>query len=169
MHMTRTIDWDGEAVAIIDQTLLPHEERVVCLREVGELTEAIRTMRVRRAQELGEDVRQAVERAAIALASTRPTAVNLRWGIGQASRAAGQGPEAIVEAAVSVLEADVKTNRRMAERGADWLESLRHPGRLRVLTHCNTGALACVEIGTALGVIQLAHRRGLVKEVIATA
>ena len=186
MRMTRTIDWDGEAVAIIDQTLLPHEERVVCLREVDELTEAIRTMRVRgapalgvagalgialaarRAQERGEDVRQAVERAAIALASTRPTAVNLRWGIGQASRAAGQGPEAIVEAAVSVLEADVKTNRRMAERGADWLESLRHPGRLRVLTHCNTGALACVEIGTALGVIQLAHRRGLVKEVIAT-
>jgi methylthioribose-1-phosphate isomerase len=186
--VNRTIDWDGEAVVIIDQTLLPGEEKLLRLREVGELAEAIRSLRVRgapalgvagalgiamavrRAHEKGTDIKTAAAEAARELAATRPTAVNLRWGIDQACGSVVAGPDAVLERAVAVLEEDVSTNRAMADRGATWLESLRSSDgrRLRVLTHCNTGALACVEIGTALGVIQLAHARGAVEEVLAT-
>jgi methylthioribose-1-phosphate isomerase len=186
--VNRTIDWDGGAVVIIDQTLLPGEEKLLRLSEVGELAEAIRSLRVRgapalgvagalgiamavrRAQENGTDIKAAAANAAAELAATRPTAVNLRWGIDQACGAVGGGADAVVERAIELLEADAITNRAIAERGATWLESLRSARgrRLRILTHCNTGALACVEIGTALGVIQLAHARGAVEEVLAT-
>ena len=186
--MNRTIDWDGEAIVIIDQTLLPREEKLLRLLEVGELAEAIRSLRVRgapalgvagalgiamavrRAQEGETDIKMAAAEAAVELVATRPTAVNLRWGIDQACAAVGAGPDAVVERAVALLEADVSTNRAIAERGAAWVESLRSARgrRLRILTHCNTGALACVEIGTALGVIQLAHAQGAVEEVLAT-
>lgn len=186
--MNRTIDWDGGAVVIIDQTLLPGEEKLLRLREVGELAEAIRSLRVRgapalgvagalgiamavrRAQEKGTDIKMAAGEASRELVATRPTAVNLRWGIDQACGAVGAGADAVVERAVALLEADVSTNRVIAERGAAWVEALRSAcgRRLRILTHCNTGALACVEIGTALGVIQLAHARGAVEEVLAT-
>lgn len=188
MSIVRTIDWDGDAVVIIDQTLLPHEERVLRLREVDELAEAIRSLRVRgapalgvagalgialavrRAEATGEVIENAAERAAVELASTRPTAVNLRWGIDKAMASVSAGADKVIETAVAVLNADIQTNRAMAQRGATWLASLepRHAGRLRILTHCNTGALACVEIGTALGVIQVAHERGMVEEVFAT-
>jgi methylthioribose-1-phosphate isomerase len=184
----RTIDWDGDAVALIDQTMLPHEERTIRVREVAQLAEAIRAMRVRgapalgaagalgialavlRASEKGDDIQRAAKSAAEELAATRPTAVNLRWGIEQAHRAVDRGVEAVIQAAREVVEADVRTNRGMAERGAAWLvsQAWRHMQGLVILTHCNTGALACVEIGTALGVIQVAHERGLVKEVLAT-
>ena len=173
---------------IIDQTLLPGQEKLLMLREVGELAEAIRSLRVRgapalgvagalgiamavrRAQGKGTDIKAAAAEAAGELAATRPTAINLRWGIDQACGAIGAGADAVVERAVALLEADVSTNRAMAERGAAWVESLRSARgrRLRILTHCNTGALACVEIGTALGVIQLAHAREAVEEVLAT-
>jgi methylthioribose-1-phosphate isomerase len=186
--VNRTIDWDRGAVVIIDQTLLPGEEKLLRLREVGELAEAIRSLRVRgapalgvagalgiamavrRAQENGTDIKMAAAEASRELAATRPTAVNLRWGIDQACGAIDAGADAVVQRAVALLEADVSTNRAMAERGAAWLESLKSARgkRLRVLTHCNTGALACVEIGTALGVIQLAHARGAIEEVLAT-
>ena len=186
--MNRTIDWDGGAVVIIDQTLLPGEEKLLTLREVGELAEAIRSLRVRgapalgvagalgiamavrRAQERGTDIKAAAAEAARELAATRPTAVNLRWGIDRACGAVGSGADAVVERAVALLEADVRTNRAIAERGSAWVESLgsARGRRLRILTHCNAGALACVEIGTALGVIQLAHARGAVDEVLAT-
>ncbi len=186
--MNRTIDWDGDAVVIIDQTLLPYQECVLRLREVADLAEAIRSLRVRgapalgaagalgialavrRAQENGTDIHIAADRAAGELTTTRPTAVNLRWGIDKALGAVGAGADAVIERAVVVLEADVNTNRAMAELGAAWVDSLRsaHGRRLRILTHCNTGALACVEIGTALGVIQAAHARGAVEEVLAT-
>jgi methylthioribose-1-phosphate isomerase len=186
--VTRTIDWDGDAIAIIDQTLLPHEERVIRLHEVEHLAEAIRSLRVRgapalgvagalgialavrRAQQIGTDIEAAVDQAAAELSATRPTAVNLRWGIDKARAAVVSGPDAVVAVAVSILEADAQTNRAMAERGATWLAPLaKDRGRqLRVLTHCNTGALACVEVGTALGVIERAHSRGLIREVLAT-
>jgi methylthioribose-1-phosphate isomerase len=184
----RTIDWDGEAIVAIDQTRLPAEERLLRIEDVATLAEAIRSLRirgapalgvagalgialaVRNAQREGTDLRAAADKAAAILAATRPTAVNLRWGIDQARGALDAGPDAVVNSAISLLEADVRTNRQLAERGADWLDAMRaraqHP--LRILTHCNTGALACVEIGTALGIIQVAHSRGAVGEVLAT-
>jgi methylthioribose-1-phosphate isomerase len=186
--MNRTIDWDGEAIVIIDQTLLPSEERLLRLRDVPTLAEAIQSLRVRgapalgvagalgialavrQARERGTDLQAAADRAAALLAATRPTAVNLRWGIEQARRALEAGFEGVVERALAILEADVQTNRKIAESGADWLDRLRarQQRRLRILTHCNTGALACVELGTALGVIQVAHARGAVEDVLAT-
>jgi len=179
--VNRTIDWDGDAIAIIDQTLLPGEEKVVRLRTVDELAEAIRSLRVRGAPALGvagalgialavrasTDVESAANRAAQQLAATRPTAVNLTWGIEQARSQASKGAGAVLRAALELIEADVRTNRAMAQRGADWVAA-NTARPLRVLTHCNTGALACVEIGTALGVIAESFRRGLVEEVIAT-
>lgn len=186
--MGRTIDWDGDAIAIIDQTLLPDEERVLYLRDVAELAEAIQSLRVRGAPALGvagalgvalavrqaerdgEEVQTAADRAAGLLAATRPTAVNLRWGIDKACGAAADGAGAVLQVALGMLEADVATNRAMAARGARWVEGLRSERRprLRILTHCNTGALACVEVGTALGVIAAAYERGAVEEVLAT-
>jgi methylthioribose-1-phosphate isomerase len=107
--VTRTIDWDGEAVVIIDQTLLPHEEKVIRLEDVAALAEAIRSLRVRgapalgvagalgiamavrRARDEGTDIGTAATEAARELGATRPTAVNLRWGIVAATRPARVG------------------------------------------------------------------------------
>lgn len=186
--VNRSIDWNGEGIVAIDQTRLPDEERLLLIKDVPTLAEAIKSLRirgapalgvagalgialaVREAQRKGMDVEAGAEQAADVLAATRPTAVNLRWGIDQARRALGNGPDAAVQCAVSMLEADVRTNRTLADRGADWLDALpaRRQGPLRVLTHCNTGALATVELGTALGVIQVAHSRGALREVFAT-
>ena len=186
--MNRTIDWDGDAIVIIDQTRLPGEERLLRLDNVPALAEAIRSLQVRgapalgiagafgialavrQAQQRGTDLQGAADHACTMLAATRPTAVNLRWGIDQARHSLAAGPEAVINCALTLLEADVRTNRQIAERGADWLEGLpaRSQHQLRILTHCNTGALACVELGTALGVIQVAHSRGAVEEVLAT-
>ncbi len=186
--MFRTLDWDDHDILIIDQTRLPHEERILRLHDVEELAEAISRLRVRgapalgvagalglalavrRAQELGQDVGAAVNAAAARLAGTRPTAANLRWGIEQAKTALPAGPEAVVQRAVELLEADIATNRALAHRGAELLRARQAElGRaLRVLTHCNTGALACVEWGTALGVIRAAHQAGSVAEVLVT-
>jgi len=125
---------------------------------------------LRRAQESGEDIGAAVDAAATSLVETRPTARNLRWGIEQAHAALRDGPKSLVARAVDVLEADVATNRALSQRGADLLhEREAELGRsLHVLTHCNTGALACVEWGTALGIIRAAHERGGVAGVLVT-
>jgi len=161
--------------------LLPGEERLLRLRNVEELAEAIRSLRVRGAPALGvagalgvalavrgvKDVRAEADRAAALLGATRPTAVNLSWGIEQARSQSSKGAGAVLRAALELVEADVRTNRVMAELGAEWMaENIATP--TRVLTHCNTGALACVEIGTALGVIAAAYKQGLVEEVLAT-
>jgi len=184
--MARTIDWDGSDVLIVDQTRLPDEERVLRVHEVTQLAEAIASLRVRgapalgvagalglalaarRAQERGRDVGTDVESAAATLAATRPTAVNLRWGIERARALLSQGAEAVVEGARALLEADAAINRAMGQRGADLLGELFPGGQLRLLTHCNTGGLATVEWGTALGVIRAAHERGQVEEVLTT-
>jgi S-methyl-5-thioribose-1-phosphate isomerase len=81
--------------------------------------------------------------------------VNLAWGVERVLA----GPEAPLAAALSVLEEDITVNRALSGRGADWL--LSHVGRrVDVQTHCNAGALACVEWGTALGVVRALHERG---------
>lgn len=184
----RTVDWDGDDVLAVDQTLLPHEEVTLRLHDVEALAEAIRSLRirgamalgvagglgialaVRRAQERGGDVVRAAEAAAAVLAGTRPTAVNLARGIEHVMAALERGPEAAVEAATELIGADVSTNRAIAEAGADLvcdeLSGTRR-SQLVVLTHCNAGALASVDIGTALGIVGELHRRGRVLEAIA--
>jgi methylthioribose-1-phosphate isomerase len=124
---------------------------------------------VRRAQEHGGDVTAAAEEAAVVLGATRPTAVNLARGIEHVMATLGRGPEAAVDAAVALIDMDVSTNRAIAAAGADLVcdELLgAHDAPFVVLTHCNAGALASVDIGTALGVVEELHRRGRVGEAI---
>ena len=181
----RTIDWVDGKIRIIDQTRLPAEEVVLYLSTVGELAEAISSLRVRgapalgvagalgitlaakKAKEKGEDVGEAISEAASVLASTRPTAVNLEWGIERVKEAYDPGrPQAIdelIERARAMVAEDEEINRLIGEVGADLLTE-----GSRVLTHCNAGALACVAHGTALSVVEVGHRRGLIGGVTAT-
>jgi S-methyl-5-thioribose-1-phosphate isomerase len=157
----RTIDWQDGHIVAIDQTRLPGELAVLHIRSVAELIDAIRRLAIRGAPALGvagalgtvlaRGDRDLAER----LKAARPTAVNLAWGVERVlSR-----PDALLAEALTVLEQDVRVNRALSQRGADWL--LERVGRpVHVQTHCNAGALACVEWGTALGVVQALHERG---------
>ena len=179
----RTIDWREEHIAIIDQTLLPHREQVVELETVAQLIDAIRRLAVRGAPALGVAGALGVALAArqaeregwpserlvaelAALRTARPTAANLAWGVDRVTAAIDGGADAARDAALEVLEADVEVNRRLAARGADLLGDLVRRRPMRLHTHCNAGALACVEWGTALGVVRALHERGLVGEVL---
>ncbi|HEU5268189.1 MAG TPA: S-methyl-5-thioribose-1-phosphate isomerase [Jatrophihabitans sp.] len=157
----RTIDWQDGHVVAIDQTRLPAELVVLHIRTVDELIDAIQRLAIRGAPALGVagalgvalgggDAEQAAR-----LKAARPTAVNLAWGVERVlSR-----PGARLAEALAVLEQDVAVNRALSQRGADWL--LARVGRpVEVQTHCNAGALACVEWGTALGVVRALHERG---------
>ncbi len=181
----RTIDWVDGKIQTIDQTRLPAEEFVLSLSTVEELAEAISSLRIRgapalgvagglgialaarRAQENGEDVGGAISRAASVLASTRPTAVNLKWGIERVRSiydpARPRSVDELIEQARAMVAEDEKINRIIGEIGADLLKE-----ESRVLTHCNAGALACVAHGTALSIVEVAHQRGLVAGVTAT-
>src|SRR5205085_4560568 len=106
-----------------------------------------------RAKEAGEDVDDAVRHAAVLLVSTRPTAVNLARGVATAVAAADGGVDAVVAAACGVLDSIDAVTVAIGERGADLLAELVAGRSLRLLTHCNAGALACVGWGTALGVV----------------
>lgn len=157
----RTIDWQDGHIVAIDQTRLPAELVVLHIRTVDDLIDAIRRLAIRGAPALGVagalGVALAGGDAALAaqLKAARPTAVNLAWGVDRVlSR-----PDALVAEALTVLEEDVRVNRALSQRGADWLlDRVALP--VQVQTHCNAGALACVEWGTALGVVQALHQRG---------
>jgi S-methyl-5-thioribose-1-phosphate isomerase len=183
----RTIDWVDDAIVAIDQTLLPGDEVYLQIRDVETLAEAIRTLRIRgamglgvagglgvalairRAQEAGADPVRAAADAADVLARTRPTAANLFRGIERVHAAVADGPDAAVATAVELIAEDVAANTAIGERGADLLGELLAGGRetFVALTHCNAGALAGVDVGTALGVIAALHHRGRVGEVLA--
>lgn len=181
----RTIDWVAGKIQLIDQTRLPVEEVVLSLSTVEELAEAISSLRVRgapalgvagglgvalaaqRARESGEDIGEAISQAATLLASTRPTAVNLEWGIkrvtGTYDPARPASVDALIERAREMVAEDERINRLIGEVGAELIDE-----GSRVLTHCNAGALACVAHGTALSIVEVAHERGLVAGVTAT-
>ena len=178
----RTISWDYDSgsISLIDQTLLPAEYRFKKCSTVEQLAEAIRRLEVRGAPALGvagglgialsasvSESRDAaglltdLRRDAEILKATRPTAVNLAWGIDRVLKAAEacSNPEEIKEATLREAEAvgdeDAAMCRMIGENGAELL-----PDRCTVLTHCNAGALACSEWGTALGVIRSACKAG---------
>jgi methylthioribose-1-phosphate isomerase len=155
-----TIEWRDGTVRLIDQRRLPAELVFLDASTVDELCDAIRSLAIRGAPALGVaggmGVALAAHRgedtagAATRLISTRPTAVNLRWGVERAL--AADDP---VYEANAIAREDSKRNRTLARLGAELL-----PAGSRVLTHCNAGALACAEYGTALGVIRSAHETG---------
>jgi methylthioribose-1-phosphate isomerase len=167
--------WDGERLAILDQTLLPWREEVLVLDAPEDVAGAIRRLAVRGAPLIGvaaaygvvlgaarEPTAEGVTRAGAVLRDARPTAVNLAWAVDRVVAAAlGAGSAELVRAAREEAERihaeDVAASAALARHGAELLD---RSGARRILTHCNTGALAASGRGTALGVIaELADRR----------
>jgi methylthioribose-1-phosphate isomerase len=177
MSPMRTIDWRDGTVVAIDQTRLPGSLHLMTLHTVGELVDAIKRLAIRGAPALGvagalgvalaarsEPDPAQVRAAAAVLRAARPTAVNLGWGVDRALARLAEGPGAVLAEALELIEDDVRRNRGLAERGADWLVA-RLGGAVTVQTHCNAGGLACVEWGTALGIVRALHERGLLTHV----
>lgn len=179
----RTVDWDetSSALLLIDQRVLPHEFRILHYNDYRNVAEAIRSMVVRGAPAIGataayglalaaqqsgarslEELRRDLNDAAELLKATRPTAVNLAWALDRMLFAASNFEGSVEELRAKVLEEarkiadeDAILNRRMAQYGAALIED----GDV-IIHHCNTGSLATVEWGTALGVIRMAHEQG---------
>jgi methylthioribose-1-phosphate isomerase len=164
-----TIEWRRGRVRLIDQRALPGELRFVECATVDELCDAISSLAVRGAPALGATgafgvalaartlaTEDRVRAAARRLAGTRPTAVNLAWGVEGAMDAWERGgADAALAEAERIAAADVAGNRALGELGAELV-----PDEARVLTHCNAGSLATVGYGTALGVVRAAHEAG---------
>jgi methylthioribose-1-phosphate isomerase len=176
----RTIDWvDGE-IHLIDQTRLPDELVVLRIRSLDELIDAIARLAVRGAPALGvaggfgvallaarhpgDDA--AVREGAARLRAARPTAVNLAWGVDRALACLPQGPTAVLAEAQRIRDEDIAACAAIAARGADLIAELVDRPSVRAMTICNTGALAAVERGTALGVIGEVHARGRLEEAL---
>ena len=182
--MQRTVDYTDGRVIMIDQTRIPHELIVLELDSLEAVADAIAKMKVRGAPAIGvaaalgialaarnsaaSDEGQflgEIEEAAHILRSTRPTAVNLFWGIDRmvcAAKAALADGLAVAEVkrilddcAVAMVAEDEAVCRTIGAHGAELMPDEGH-----VLTHCNAGALACVSYGTALGVIRAAVEAG---------
>ena len=176
---SRTIWWDS-GLWLIDQTRLPGELVAVRMESVKQLVNAIKTLQIRGAPALGAagaygialaadlssatsapDLISELETAAEMLKGSRPTAINLSWGVDRALRAAANGEtaddirEAALREAEVMAEEDIRINRAIGRIGARLLEDGDS-----VLTHCNAGRLACVGWGTALGVIRSAVEAG---------
>jgi methylthioribose-1-phosphate isomerase len=184
----RTLFWDDDSheLCMIDQRRLPAALEVIALHTYGEVAEAIRNMTVRGAPAIGaaaafglalaaneSHARSAgrflsdLEAAAIILKASRPTAVNLTWAVERVMKTVRKhvirDPEAVLDdlrlvvltEAQQIADEDVEINKRMAEHGA----ALISDGDT-ILHHCNTGALAVVDWGTALGVIRTAYEQG---------
>ncbi len=184
----RTIYWDRDtaSVVLIDQTKLPTEFVLERCTTVSQLAEAIRVLKVRGAPALGvagaygvvlasyeidgkpEEVKKYLMEKAGVLRNTRPTAVNLFYGIDRTLKSAlvGESVEEIRELALNeaekIAEEDIIINRMIAEHG----KKLIRDGDT-VMTYCNAGRLACVDWGTALGVIRGAVEDGKDIRVIA--
>jgi S-methyl-5-thioribose-1-phosphate isomerase len=179
----RTIDWRGDHAVLIDQTRLPHDVTLLEVRDVDTMIDAIRRLAVRGAPAIGVAGGFAVALAALRadreglglsfvraeaerISAARPTAVNLSWAVRRVIGRLGDGTGAVVAEAVALCEEDVATNRALAGRGAELVGELC-PTPVRVHTHCNTGGLACVEWGTALGIVRALHEQGRLASVTA--
>ncbi len=170
------LEWIGSAASgrlrLLDQRELPHAERWIDCRAPEDVASAIRDMAVRGAPAIGlaaayglvlaargsgTDAAARIDAAERLLASTRPTAVNLAWALRQVAARARSNPEpnALLDLARELHAEDVAGNRRIAELGAARIES-----GMGILTHCNAGALATGGLGTAIGVIAVAHQQG---------
>jgi methylthioribose-1-phosphate isomerase len=177
----RTIDWVDGAVEIIDQTALPQQNTVLRLSTVDELVAAVQSLAVRGAPALGVAGALGVALAAVQygqdearlrhavhlVETARPTAVNLARGAQRAAARLADGPDAVLAEALAVRDEEIASSAAMAALGADLVTDLCG-SEPRLLTHCNTGALACVVGGTALGVVAELHRRGGLGGVVAS-
>ncbi|MCB0342557.1 MAG: S-methyl-5-thioribose-1-phosphate isomerase [Pseudobdellovibrionaceae bacterium] len=158
---------DGQ-LSIIDQTLLPHEEQWVDINSPEDMVAAIKQLMVRGAPLIGVAAALALGdfankgasneqflNAAEELRRSRPTAVNLMWAIDRLLSVKPYSADSILSLAESIFDEDVQLCEKIALAGATLLEDGDS-----ILTHCNTGGLATAGVGTALGIIQQAHRQG---------
>jgi len=183
-----TIEWKNNEVIMIDQTKLPNELVYVKFTDYNDVAEAIRTLVVRGAPAIGvsgafgmalaglqskaetkEELLSDLEKAQKILFMTRPTAVNLVWGLEQIMKVAKENDsvdeikKSIIDKAKQMADDDIKINKEMGKHGSQLFEN-----NDSVMTHCNAGALATVGYGTALGVIRATKESGKNIKVIAT-
>jgi len=184
----RTIEWKNNKLVMIDQTKLPNKLVFVEFSDYKEVANAIRTLVVRGAPAIGvsgafglalaalqstatskEELITDLENARKILFETRPTAVNLKWGLEKIMKVAKEGTdvveikESIIHAAKKIAEDDVQINMEIGKHGSELFND-----NDTIMTHCNAGALATVAYGTALGVIRAAKDSGKNIKVIAT-
>ena len=184
----KTVEWEDNSVIMIDQTKLPKNLEFVTYTDYKEVAHAIRTLVVRGAPAIGvsgafglalasiqsnatekDQLIKDLETAKKLLLETRPTAVNLSWGLEKIMEVAKQGKtvseirDTVIAKAKQMAEEDININKRMGKNGAE----LFHDNDT-IMTHCNAGALATVGYGTALGVIRATKESGKNIKVIAT-
>jgi methylthioribose-1-phosphate isomerase len=174
---------DGWSVGIIDQTALPHRFVTTRLTTLDEIAHAIRAMLIRGAPLIGATAAygiclalradasdESLERAYATLLATRPTAINLKWALDEMMAVVRNRPRAERTAAAyrrafEINEEDIAINNGIARNGLPLIEAIaakKKPGeRVNVLTHCNAGWLAAVDVGTATAPIYLAYDRGI--------
>jgi methylthioribose-1-phosphate isomerase len=185
----RSVTWIGGSdggLRLLDQSELPGRETYLMVRTVDELADAVRRLVVRGAPALGaagaygvavalqQGRREGWNAARLdaeieRIRSARPTAVNLSAAVREAAARIGAGTAAVLAYADGVVAADERANRTLSRLGADWVldRLLRRVGErpVRVMTHCNTGAVATAAWGTALGVVRELHGRARLAEV----
>jgi methylthioribose-1-phosphate isomerase len=174
---------DGRSVGIIDQTALPHRLTTARLTSLKDTGHAISAMLVRGAPLIGATAAygvclalradasdEALDRACITLLATRPTAINLKWALDEMvaavrNRARGERVAAAYRRAAEICEQDIAINTAIGQNGLPLIEAVarrKQPGQpVNVLTHCNAGWLAAVDVGTATAPIYLAHDKGI--------
>ncbi len=185
IDQVRAVIWQEGELKLLDQRLLPLQQRYIACEDVMAVADGIRDMVVRGAPAIGVAAgygvaiavaacykanpngwRQALEADLTRLAEARPTAVNLCWAI-KRMRAVittleGDPRQAVIDEACRIDAEDLAANHRMGELGAALIEQ-----RCALMTHCNAGALATAGYGTALGVIRAAHAADKVSQVYA--
>ena len=184
----RTVEWKNDSVVMIDQTKLPGELVFVKYTDYNDIADAIRTLVVRGAPAIGvsgafgialaalqsssetlDGLLSDLEKAKKILAATRPTAINLSWGLEKIMEIAKQGKTAsevkdsVIANAKQMAEEDIKINKKMGKNGVELFQD-----NDTIMTHCNAGALATVAYGTALGVIRATKESGKNIKVITT-
>ena len=184
----RTVEWKDNTVIMIDQTKLPNSLEYVTYTDYNQVANAIRTLVVRGAPAIGvsgafglalaalqsnakekDQLIQDLKTAKKILFETRPTAVNLSWGLDKIMKITEQCKtvseirDNVISKAKEMAEDDVNINKRMGKNGAELFQN-----NDTIMTHCNAGALATVGYGTALGVIRATNESGKNIKVIAT-
>ena len=188
----KTLTWEKNTLILLDQTKLPTQEEYLQCSSWRQVEEAIKVLAVRGAPAIGvaaayavvlaalelkkeTDFRQRLADVIITLDKARPTAVNLHWALERMNHVIQEHNDVSVETLIEALEdeakfihaEDVDVNKRIGRFGAKALMARIRRDKLIVLTHCNAGALATADIGTALGVIRNLHDKGQIANVFA--
>ena len=186
--LLRTVEWKDNKVVMIDQTKLPNELVFVTYHDYNQVADAIRTLVVRGAPAIGvsgafgmalavlqskattkDELISDLKKAKEILFQTRPTAVNLAWGLEKIMNVANSGnsvdqiKELVINKSKKMADEDIQINKTMGKNGSELFDN-----NDTIMTHCNAGALATVAYGTALGVIRAAKETGKNVKVIAT-